>query len=681
MPNVLNYKYEIFPTRPQRAQINRVLREARIQWNKAVTVRKKLKKTLVSGQLEHVLKTCLSANKSNKQGQRKRAILKFTNSNPYFQGLDIDSAGRLYDIKNDFGSVLKEVTKKYLDVSILTEELRKKYYDELNEWRKAKRNGKGNNLPKRKTFWALMGAINKYAGIAAKKYMDESFKTTKGMSLSGVRANISGYKTSIRWNQAVNPKKGQRAYGATGSPQYKRRANGFTYQIPQNTDITQLLRKTKKSNWQINLKVLHEGNRWVNAAYHRPIPDGGSIKQVTINERTGRYFAVLSVEVPNSVWKIEPTNTNWNAGIDPGAQTALTVALKNSKSNELKYLCIHYEFLEKSLKKLEKMQQSLESKTGRRRKRTEKEIKDALSKFANKSKIKKLSNDEKEKAIAKEKGRLERTMLQQKPSRRWIRWSKRVSALQYKIACRRADVLHKISRALAEGCSIIGIGNWEPERQISYRKKIRAAKKKVRQGIQGAEEELKNLETAKSKQGPKGSVKKRRSGRDRAIATFRKLIEEKAQRAGACALTRIDEAGSTYTCCVCGAKTGPKGPENLSVRKWKCKKCNAEHNRDLNSAFNIMKKAVAQTAIPATESIVAKTTTHGAEPHPGFTNSRKPARGSENRGDLSHKNRYRYVSLWKENVPKSLSTLIDMKIVRSLQLSGSEKMQNPLGST
>ena len=69
----------------------------------------------------------------------------------------------------------------------------------------------------------------------------------------------------------------------------------------------------------------------------------------------------------------------WHAGIDPGAQTALTVGLVNSKSGELKHLAIHYEFLEKSLTKLEKLQQALSLKQGPRRKRTETEIQEACA--------------------------------------------------------------------------------------------------------------------------------------------------------------------------------------------------------------------------------------------------------------------------------------------------------------
>lgn len=670
MANVLNYKYEIFPTQPQKAQLNKILREGRIQWNKAVNIRRKLKTALSKNQIEHVINKCLSSGRSNTQGQRKKAILRKISEN-----LDFDSAARLYDIRNLVGKVLP-VDKKHLDISLLARELKEKHKEELEKRKKVlKEDVDPKKLPKLSTYWQLMRAINQYAGFAAKTFMDHSYKSPNGMALSPIRFNISGSKNAHKWNQAVNPTKEQRAYGATGEPQYKRRCDGFTYQI-QNTDVSDLIRHNKKPGYQISLDVLHRENRWTNMAYHRPIPNNSTIKQLTVNAKAGRYFAVLSVEVPDSVWKIEPMNNGWHAGIDPGAQIALTVALKNSKNNELRHLAIHYEFLEKSRDKLEKLQQSLAQKLGPRRKRTVEEIDEAISKFAGKSSIRKLVQDEKEKAIAKEKERLERRMIPQEPSNRWIRWRQRVSSLQFKVASRRADVLHKISRVLAEGCDVIGMGDWDPPREISYRKKRRDLKRKVKSGIAGAAEKLKALEEEKSKQGPKGSKKRRRGGRDRAIATLRRLIEEKAERTSATALTDIKEAGSSYTCSVCGKETGPKGEENLSIREWRCKECDTYHHRDLNSAFNILKKtenAAAQAALlsETTGATVAKTVSQGAKTQPVRENGLL-ATGTSGRGDTFF---YKDVpNLWEGEVPKAIKSLMQMRIVRSLTLqSDAEK--------
>lgn len=678
MANLLNYKFEIFPTDPQRAQLNRILYEGRRQWNKAVTIRKKLKTALSTWQIEHVINSCLSSDKSDKQWKRKKAISKLQEN---FAALDFDSASRLCVIKNLVGKIL-EVDKRHLDINLLANELKEKYKKEIEERKRAKEDGVGQDkLPKLKTYWQLLSAVNQYAGFAAKTFVDKSFKPPKGMSLSTVRFNVSGSKNARRWNQAVNPKKGQRAYGAKGEPQYKRRTEGFAYQI-QGKNINELLHSKKNLGNQIHITAVHKGNSWVNIAYHRPIPESSRIKELTVNAKAGRYFVVLTAEVPETVWAIPSMKKGWHAGIDPGAQTALTVALKNSKNGELRHLAIHYEFLKKNLDKLEKIQQSLALKQGPRRKRTEEEIKETLDKYKNKKSVKKLTPEEMEKTIAKEKERLEKRMIPrpEKSSKRWSRWARRVSALQLKIANQRADVLHKISRALAEGCDVIGIGKWEPIREITYRKKLKLLRKGVKKGIEGAVEQLKAHQEEKSKQGTKGVKKMRRGGRDRSIATLRRLTEEKAGRASVQALTDINEARSTITCYVCKAETGPRGKENLSIREWRCTECGTNHHRDLNSGFNILKKteneiAAAQAASPETGSTVTRTMAQGAmvQPVSVIGNGNHATEPSGRGGSFFYGYGTGHADtalpdLWDKDVPKALKSLISMGIARSLTL-------------
>jgi hypothetical protein len=217
MAKLLNYKFEIFPTRPQRLQLNQILKQSRIQWNKAVTIRRKLRRSLFSGQVEYVLTTCLSLQKKNWQSNRKKAVEKFQKDRAEISALEYESAAKLYDIKNLLGKSL-EVDRKHLDSRILAEEVNAIYNSELDEWKKAKAAGvEIKKLPKRPLFWQMMHAINNYAGFEAKAYVDKSFKSPKGSALSDVRFNVSGCAESIRWNQAVNPKKGQRRASPTGS--------------------------------------------------------------------------------------------------------------------------------------------------------------------------------------------------------------------------------------------------------------------------------------------------------------------------------------------------------------------------------------------------------------------------------------------------------------------------------
>ena len=270
MPHLLNYKYEIFPTKPQRTQLNKILRQTKIQWNKAVTIRRKLKASLLAGQFDHVVKKCLSLEKWGGQVNRRKAIERFMQTHP---GLDFDSAAKLYDIKNLVGKTIETIDKRFLDIAILATELKTKHREEVAE-RKASqaKRVEWKKLPKLKTYWQLIRAINQYSGYAAKTFMDESYQAKNGMALSGVRFNVSGSAKAIRWNQAVSPKPGQRTFGATGEPQYKRRGEGFAYQlhITQVNDLTR--KKKKRSGSQIYISALTKGNAWIDLAYHRDIP-------------------------------------------------------------------------------------------------------------------------------------------------------------------------------------------------------------------------------------------------------------------------------------------------------------------------------------------------------------------------------------------------------------------------
>lgn len=50
-----------------------------------------------------------------------------------------------------------------------------------------------------------------------------------------------------------------------------------------------------------------------------------------------------------------------------------------------------------------------------------------------------------------------------------------------------------------------------------------------------------------------------------------------------------NEQNSTVTCSGCLRKTGPKGLSGLGIREWKCEECGAVHDRDVNSANNILR--------------------------------------------------------------------------------------------
>ncbi|HEY2036543.1 MAG TPA: transposase [Steroidobacteraceae bacterium] len=74
---------------------------------------------------------------------------------------------------------------------------------------------------------------------------------------------------------------------------------------------------------------------------------------------------------------------------------------------------------------------------------------------------------------------------------------------------------------------------------------------------------------------------------DAGWSQLRYQLRYKAIRHGA-EYIEVDERLTTQVCSTCGACGGPKGREDLVVREWICGGCGARHDRDINSAINIL---------------------------------------------------------------------------------------------
>ena len=74
---------------------------------------------------------------------------------------------------------------------------------------------------------------------------------------------------------------------------------------------------------------------------------------------------------------------------------------------------------------------------------------------------------------------------------------------------------------------------------------------------------------------------------DASWSQLRSQLRYKAMRHGA-EYIEVDERFTTQICSACGACGGPKGREDLVVREWTCGGCGAWHDRDINSAINIL---------------------------------------------------------------------------------------------
>ena len=83
---------------------------------------------------------------------------------------------------------------------------------------------------------------------------------------------------------------------------------------------------------------------------------------------------------------------------------------------------------------------------------------------------------------------------------------------------------------------------------------------------------------------------------DNAWGLFRNRLLSCGQKAGKTAL-KVSERNSTRKCHACGGLHGPQGKRDLSVRSWDCP-CGATHDRDVNSAVNILDDGLKSLGLP-----------------------------------------------------------------------------------
>lgn len=126
---------------------------------------------------------------------------------------------------------------------------------------------------------------------------------------------------------------------------------------------------------------------------------------------------------------------------------------------------------------------------------------------------------------------------------------KRVRAIHAKIKAHRKDALHKLSTMLVREYGAIFVGDVNSASLA----KTRMAKSVLDAGWSG----------------------------------FRTMLRYKCEHAGVW-FDEIREAYSTQTCSCCGNRTGPKGVAGLGIREWLCTTCGMLHDRDINSARNIL---------------------------------------------------------------------------------------------
>ena len=75
---------------------------------------------------------------------------------------------------------------------------------------------------------------------------------------------------------------------------------------------------------------------------------------------------------------------------------------------------------------------------------------------------------------------------------------------------------------------------------------------------------------------------------DASWTTLRTMLNYKCENAEVL-FEEVNEAYTTQTCSCCGSRlSSPKGRAGLGIREWQCMECGTLHDRDINSALNIL---------------------------------------------------------------------------------------------
>ena len=153
------------------------------------------------------------------------------------------------------------------------------------------------------------------------------------------------------------------------------------------------------------------------------------------------------------------------------------------------------------------------------------------------------------KKLAREQRKLSR---KKKESKNRSKQRKLVARIHERISNARKDFLHKISTKLVRENQTIGIEDLQVKNMMKNHKLAKAIS-------------------------------------DVSWAEFFHMLEYKAVLYGTDVIQVPTFYPSSQTCSVCGERNTKT--KNLAIRDWICKKCGANHDRDVNAAKNILAKA------------------------------------------------------------------------------------------
>lgn len=295
---------------------------------------------------------------------------------------------------------------------------------------------------------------------------------------------------------------------------------------------------------------------------HRDIPAGAVVKQIGIIERGGEMFVAVFADVPDeAAAKTFPTCDGRVCGVDPGRKTAISA----SSSDGTDQFTVTPPILRD--KRLMRRIARLARKADRQRR---------------------AANP----ANYYENGQAKRRVKWMK-SQNEIKTQQVAANIQTHLINARTERYRLEARHVLSTFDTVGVGMWRP------------------------------VKTAVSK-GKAGRAQTRKDA-DNALGSFVATLKDYANRSVTPKrIIDVNEAGTTRTCVVCSAATGPTGIEGLSVREWDCPNCGSHHNRDFASAQAIALRA--QKIVADTHSVNDGNTSGVPEIQPARRASRRGKR-------------------------------------------------------
>lgn len=347
---------------------------------------------------------------------------------------------------------------------------------------------------------------------------------------------------------------------------FRRRDESAPLRVQHQLDLP--VRRRQDGVWFADLGGLlpadqREALRWMRYEAHRDLPPGARVKRIAVTGDRLGWHVVFALEAPRAAVAKDFPTTGRTAGVDPGRSIAFTVAPADSPDHG--------------------QSDGFELWTTKGRGRLLRRV----ARLARKA-------DRQRRAANPDCYRPDGTVIR---GRRPRRTSKGLESTLDQLAeqhrhfrARRTEFYHLAAGELLRGFDCVKIGNW-----IGLVPGAAAARKRNAKLI----ERLTGAPPAPSKPRAKG-VRARERGQRRkdaanALGEFRRVIGEKAKLSRtAKEVVEVREHGSTRTCPACGDDSGPRGLQQLGVRRWTCAGCGKTFLRDRAAAYQLATRSPEQ---------------------------------------------------------------------------------------